>query len=147
MIGERDAELNEMTELKTGKMKLKKSKDKNDDYNDTIPMYVWQEWKTDAYKTTIDIDIKNVNTFDERKNTTKTQWKAIYEVIEEYYFIKSNIFPKEILNKCKDNANEEITIQCEIKNNKNRMPMEHGLYAQFVIIRRQDLKIQEGIFF
>ena len=47
--------------------KIKTSKDKNDDYDDTIPMYVRQERKTYAYKTTIDIDIKNVNTFDERK--------------------------------------------------------------------------------
>ena len=40
LIDERGSELNEMPGLKTGKIKLKKSRDKNDDYNDTIPMYV-----------------------------------------------------------------------------------------------------------
>ena len=109
LIDERDDELNEMPELKTEKIKLKKSKDKNDDYNDTIPMYVRQEINNDAYKTAMDIDIKTFNTFNERKNTTKTKWKAINEVIEETYFIESNIFPIAFVNKCKDNANEAIT--------------------------------------
>ena len=143
LIDERDDELNEMPELKTEKIKLKKSKDKNDDYNDTIPMYVRQEINNDAYKTAMDIDIKTFNTFNERKNTTKTKWKAINEVIEETYFIESNIFPIASVNKCKDNENEAITIQCEIKYNKKRMEIEQGLYAQVVIVRRQDLKIQE----
>ena len=71
-------------------------------------MYVRQESKTDAYKTTMDIDIKHFNTIDKRKITTKTQWKAIYEIIKEQYFIESNIFPKQFVNKCKDNANEAI---------------------------------------
>ena len=42
LIDKRDAELNEMPELKTVKIKFKKYKDKNDDHDDTIPMYVQQ---------------------------------------------------------------------------------------------------------
>ena len=83
-------------------------------------MYVRQERKTYAYKTTIDIDIKNVNTFDERK-TPQIHNGSQYMKLEEYYFIESNIFPNVFLNTCKDNANEAITIQCKIKNDKKGM--------------------------
>ena len=41
----------------------------------------------------MNIDIENINTFENRNKVYTTQWRTIYEVIEEYYFTGSDIFP------------------------------------------------------
>ena len=40
----------------------------------------------------MNIDIENINTFEKRNKVNKTQWRKIYEVIEEAYFEESDIF-------------------------------------------------------
>ena len=56
------------------------------------------------------IDIENINTFEKRNKLYTTQWRTIYEFIEEDYFTESDIFFQIFLLKCKDNANEAINI-------------------------------------
>ena len=62
----------------------------------------------------MNIDVENINTFENRNKTIATQWRTIYEVIEQYYFNKSDIF-QIIVFKCKDNVNEAINIPIEVK--------------------------------
>ena len=88
----------------------------------------------------MNIDIENNNTFEKRNKVYTTQWRKIYEVIEEDYFKESDIFPDDYIKKCKDNANEAINIPIEVKNNLNRMEMGQGLYAQVVMISQKGLK-------
>ena len=38
------------------------------------------------------IDIENINTFEKRNKVYTTQWRTIYEFIEEHYFKESDIF-------------------------------------------------------
>ena len=65
------------------------------------------------------IDIENINTFENRNKVYISQWRTIYEVIEEDQFNKSDIFPDDFIKKCKDNANEAISIPLELENNIN----------------------------
>ena len=62
----------------------------------------------------MNIDIENINTFKHRNKVYTTQWRKIYEVIEQDYFNESDIF--QTIKKCKDNANEAIDIPIEVKN-------------------------------
>ena len=39
-----------------------------------------------------------------------------------------------------DNSNESHNIPRDVKNNINRMSMEQGLYAQVIMLRREDFK-------
>ena len=41
----------------------------------------------------MNIDIESINTFEKRKKVYTTQRRTIYEVIEQDYFNKSDIFP------------------------------------------------------
>ena len=54
------------------------------DVDESIPIYLKTELKTQAYKKTIKIDIEKINTFEKKVYTT--QWRKIYEDIEEDYF-------------------------------------------------------------
>ena len=63
-----------------------------------------------------------------------------YEVIDEDYIKKSNIFPHDFITKCKQCPNVPQTISNYVKNNIKRMEMEQILYAQ-VIKFRQRLEI------
>ena len=45
-----------------------------------------EERKTQAYKETMNIDIENINTFENRKKVYTTQWRTIYEDIEPDFF-------------------------------------------------------------
>ena len=78
----------------------------------------------------MNIDIENMKKIKKRKKVYTTQWRKIYEVIEEDQFNKSDIFPDDFIKKCKDNENEDINIPIEVKNNTKRMETEQGLYAQ-----------------
>ena len=51
-----------------------------------------KEQKTQAYNKIMKMDIENINTFEKRNKVYTTQWRKIYEVIEEDYFKESDIF-------------------------------------------------------
>ena len=51
------------------------------------------------------IDIENINTIEKRKNIYTKQWRTIYEVIQQYFFKETKIFPDNFINKCKDKKN------------------------------------------
>ena len=53
----------------------------------------------------MNIDIENINTFENKNKVYTTQWRTIYEVIEPYSFKKSDTFPDDYIYKCKDNDN------------------------------------------
>ena len=57
--------------------------------------------------------------------------------------MKYDTFPDDFIIACNDNANEDIHILIEVKNIRNRMAMEQGLYAQLVKIRQKDLEFIE----
>ena len=63
-------------------------------------------------------------------NTIK--WRPIYEVIDEAYFIGSNIFSGNFIKECKDSSNEYLDITGEVKNNIKRMAMGQVLYAHVI---------------
>ena len=44
-----------------------------------------------------------------------TQWRPIYEVIDEAYIKESNIFPDDFIRECKMNSNEPQFISSDIK--------------------------------
>ena len=46
-----------------------------------------------------------------------TQWRPIYEVIDEAYIKESKIFPGDFIRDCKNNSNEAQFISAEVKNN------------------------------
>ena len=56
------------------------------DVDEAIPIYRFKSTKTQAYKKTMNIDIEKINTFKKRNKLNKTQWRKVYEVIEEDYF-------------------------------------------------------------
>ena len=41
-----------------------------------------EERKTKSYKETMNIDIENINTFENRNKVYTTKWRTVYEVIE-----------------------------------------------------------------
>ena len=75
-----------------------------------------------------------------KKIFQKTKWRTIYEVIDEDYIKKSNIFPDAFITKCKQCTNEPQNISSDVKNNIKRMSMEQSLYAQVIKFRRKYLK-------
>ena len=62
------------------------------DVDEAIPIYLKKERNTQAYKETMDIDIDKINTCELRNKVNTTKWRPIYEVIDEAYFMESNIF-------------------------------------------------------
>ena len=71
-------------------------------------------------------------------NTKK--WRPVYEVIDEAYINGSKIFSDDFIKECMDNSNEPRDIPHGVKNNIKRMAMEQGLYAQVIMLRREDFK-------
>ena len=51
------------------------------------------------------IDIDNINTFENRNKVNTINWRPIYEVIDEAYFIDSKIISDDFMQQYKDNAN------------------------------------------
>ena len=45
----------------------------------------------------MNIDIENINTFENRNKVYTTQWRTIYEVIKPEFFEKCDIFPDNFL--------------------------------------------------
>ena len=87
----------------------------------------------------MDIYIDKIDTYEIRNRVNKIKWRPIYEVIEEAYFTESEIFSDDFILQCTDNPNEDKFIPLKIKNNRKRMIMEQGLYAQVIMLRRNDL--------
>ena len=108
MIEDVEAELNEASEINSKTDNSAVTEEANGD--EAIPIYLQKERNTQAYKKEIKIDIENINTFEKRNKVYTTQWRTIYEVIEEAYFIESDIFPGRFIKICKYNANEAINI-------------------------------------
>ena len=52
-----------------------------------------KECKTKTYQKELDIDTENNNTFENRNKLYTTQWRTIYEIIEDDYLKESSIFP------------------------------------------------------
>ena len=88
--------------------------------------------------------IENINTIENRKKVYKKQWRTIYEVIQQYFFDETDIFPDDFIKHCKINENEAHIIALEVKNNTKRMLMEQGLYSQVVMLLRKYLKTTEA---
>ena len=83
-----------------------------------------------------------IETIDTYENITKvniTQWRPIYEVVDEANIKESNIFPGDFIRECKMNSNEPQFISGDIKNNIKRIAMEQSLYAQVVKLQQKDL--------
>ena len=60
-------------------------------------------------------DIKTVDTYENRTKVNITQWRPIYDVIDEAYIKESNIFPDDFIKECKMNSNKPRFISGEIK--------------------------------
>ena len=86
------------------------------------------------------LDTENINTIEEINKVYTTQWRAIYEVIEEAYFEEPDIFLDDFIKKCRDTVNEAHNISLEVKNNMKQISMEQGLYVQVVMIIQKELK-------
>ena len=50
------------------------------------------------------------------------------------------MFSDDFIKECMDNSNEACDTPSNVKNNIKRMEMEQGLYAQVIMLRREDLK-------
>ena len=70
-----------------------------------------------AYKDTMSQDIKTIDTYENIKKVNITQWRPIYEVIDEAYIKESNILPDDFIRECKMNSNEPQFISGDVKNN------------------------------
>ena len=92
----------------------------------------------------MNIDIENINTIEKRNKVYTKLWRTIYEVIQQYIFKETDIFPGNFIKKCKNNANEAQFLPLEVKTNIKRMSAEQGLYAQVVMLFRKDLKSTEA---
>ena len=66
------------------------SEDANVD--EAIPIQTGKERTTEAYKETMNQDIETIDKYDNRRILNITQWRPIYEVIDEAYIKDSNIF-------------------------------------------------------
>ena len=69
---------------------LAESKDEGND--EDIPIHIRKERTKKAYKQKISQDIETIDTYENRKKVNITQWRPIYEVIDEAYIKESNIF-------------------------------------------------------
>ena len=84
-------------------------------------------------------DIETINTYETITKVNITQWRPIYEVIDEAYIKEYNISPDDFIRECKMNSNEPRFISSDVKNNIKRMATEQILYAQVVKLRRKEL--------
>ena len=98
----------EMKEMDVKQGKKAYSEDANVD--EAIPIQIRKERTTEAYKETMNQDIKTIYKNDNRTVVQKTKWRPIYEVINEYYIKSSDIFPDEFIRKCKKSKRTTIHI-------------------------------------
>ena len=57
-------------------------------------------------------DIKNIGTYETRTNVNTTNWRPIYEVIDEAYI---KYFPDYFIRDCKNNSNKARDIPHNVK--------------------------------
>ena len=93
----------------------------------------------EASKEKMSKDINNIDTYETRTKCNATEWRPIYEVIDEAYIKDSNIFSDDFIKDCMDNSNEAHGIPREVKNKIKRMATEQGSYAQVVKLCRKYL--------
>ena len=63
----------------------------------------------------LNIDIENIVKIENIRNCHKIHWRTIYEVIQQEFFDKTDIFPVEFLKYCKKNANVPFDIPIRVK--------------------------------
>ena len=56
--------------------------------NNVKHKHIRKQWK---------LILNKINTFEKRNKVDTTQWRKIYEVIEEDYFIESDMFPDDFI--------------------------------------------------
>ena len=60
-------------------------------------------------------DIETIDKYENRRIVNITQWRPIYEVIDEDYIKNSNIFPDAFIAKCKQCPKEPQNITSDVK--------------------------------
>ena len=128
----------EPTEIDSRTEKLAVAKEAN--FDEAIAIHLKKEQITEAYKETMSKYIKNIDTYETGPKVNTTKWRPIYEVIDESYIKGSKLFSDDFIKKCMDNSNKARDIPRDVKNNIKRMAMEQGLYAQVIMLHREDLK-------
>ena len=76
-----EAELTESSEINSKTDNLAVTEEAYVD--EAIPIYLLKERNKQAYKKTMKFYIENINTFGKRNKVNTTQWRKIYEVIEQ----------------------------------------------------------------
>ena len=69
--------------------------------DEAVPIDIRKERKKKSYKQTTSQDISKIDTYETRTKVNITQWRPIYEVIDEAYIKESNIFPGDFIRECK----------------------------------------------
>ena len=88
MNEETEAEMNEM-DVTPGK----KADSEDKSVDKAIPIQIRKERTKKSYKETMNQDIENIGKYQIRRIVNITQWRPIYEFIDEAYIKESNIFP------------------------------------------------------
>ena len=74
----------------------------DDNFDEAIPIQIRKEGTIEAYKEKVNKDIEIIDKNENSKIVfQRTKWRPIYEVIDEDYIKKSNIFPDAFITKCK----------------------------------------------
>ena len=76
MIEDMESELTEASAINSKTVNLAVTEDV--DIDESIPSYLKKELKTQAYKKTVNIDIEQINTFENINKVNTTQWRTIY---------------------------------------------------------------------
>ena len=95
------------------------------------------EWNTKSYEEKINSDIENINTIEKRNKVYTKLWRTIYEVIKQYFWKETDIFPDDFKN-CKNTTNETQFVPLKVKKKHLKMAMEQIFYAQVVVLRQKD---------
>ena len=93
----------EMTKMDLTPDHLEDSEDEGAD--EVIPIHIRKERTTKSYKKTMSQDIETIDTYETRTKVIITQWRPIYEVIDEAYIKESNNFSGDFIRECKMNSN------------------------------------------
>ena len=96
MNEEMEAEMNEIDVTPGNKAD---SEDKSVDK--ATPIQIRKERTKKSYKETMKKYTETIDKYQNRRIVDITQWRPIYEVIDEYYIKDSNIFPDDFIIKCK----------------------------------------------
>ena len=109
MNDEMEAEMNEM-DVTPGK----KADSEDKSVHKAIPTQIRKERATKAYKETMNQDIETIDKYENRRIFNITQWRPIYEVINEAYIKDSNKSPDDFIREYKINSNEPQFISVDV---------------------------------